>query len=156
MAYHNRLVVYNLLFRTAAQAVQRLAADPRFVGGQIGMVGVLHTAEARPNFSPPCALSRTGGGLDFVHERWHATHNRFFVHVKPLSILFCAKMLEGLKAGLFHHVPSTAWRKRGWSTASLSAMGKKPLRIWPITSSASASQTSAYRQARKRRGHLLV
>ncbi|MEZ4713980.1 MAG: IS91 family transposase [Caldilineaceae bacterium] len=112
VAYHNQLVVYNLLFRTAAQAVQELAADPRFVGGQIGMVGVLHTWKRDLTFHPHVHFLVPGGGLDFVHERWHATHNRFFVHVKPLSILFCAKMREGLqKAGLFHHVPSTAWQK---------------------------------------------
>ena len=33
----------DILFRTSAEALQQLARDPRFVGGEIGMVGVLHT-----------------------------------------------------------------------------------------------------------------
>lgn len=35
--------VYNILFRASSQALQKLALDPRFIGGRIGMVGVLHT-----------------------------------------------------------------------------------------------------------------
>ena len=35
---HNQKLIYNLLFRASAQAAQQLARDPRFVGGQIGMV----------------------------------------------------------------------------------------------------------------------
>ncbi|MFQ5400948.1 MAG: transposase zinc-binding domain-containing protein, partial [Anaerolineae bacterium] len=43
LALGRQKLVYNLLFRAAAAATQQLAQDPRFVGGQIGMVGVLHT-----------------------------------------------------------------------------------------------------------------
>ena len=35
--------IYNILFRTSSEALQTLALDPRFVGGRIGMIGVLHT-----------------------------------------------------------------------------------------------------------------
>jgi hypothetical protein len=38
----NQQAVYNLFFRASAAALQELAWDPRFVGGQIGLVGVLH------------------------------------------------------------------------------------------------------------------
>lgn len=53
--------VYNLLFRTAADALQELALDPRFVGGQLGMIGVLHTWTRDLLFHPHvhlCAVSR--------------------------------------------------------------------------------------------------
>jgi len=43
IARRQQKVIYQLLFQTAAAALQELAQDPRFVGGQIGMVGVLHT-----------------------------------------------------------------------------------------------------------------
>ena len=36
------MLFIRLLFRTSADAVQKLAQDPRFVGGRMGMVGVLH------------------------------------------------------------------------------------------------------------------
>jgi hypothetical protein len=43
LARSNQKLIYNLLFRVSSQALQQLAFDPRFVGAQIGMVGVLHT-----------------------------------------------------------------------------------------------------------------
>jgi hypothetical protein len=35
--------IYALLFRASAAALQQLAHDPRLIGGQIGMIGVLQT-----------------------------------------------------------------------------------------------------------------
>ncbi len=43
LARSNQRLVYHLLFRASADALLELAADPRFVGGLVGMVGVLHT-----------------------------------------------------------------------------------------------------------------
>jgi ribosomal protein L37AE/L43A len=43
VARSNQKLIYNLLFRASSQALLELAQDPRFVGGRIGMVGVLHT-----------------------------------------------------------------------------------------------------------------
>jgi hypothetical protein len=43
IARSHQKTIYNLLFRASAQALQQLAQDPRFVGGRLGMVGVLHT-----------------------------------------------------------------------------------------------------------------
>jgi len=43
VARSHQKTVYNILFRASSEALQKLAADPRFVGAKIGMVGVLHT-----------------------------------------------------------------------------------------------------------------
>ena len=43
LARSHQKLIYNLLFRTSAAALQKLARDPRFVGGQLGLVGVLQT-----------------------------------------------------------------------------------------------------------------
>jgi hypothetical protein len=51
VARSNQKLCYDLLFRTSADAIQKLAQDSRFVGGRMGMVGVLHTlrqAQGRP------------------------------------------------------------------------------------------------------------
>ncbi len=52
VARQHQKVVYNILFRTAAKALQQLAWDPRYVGGQIGMVGVLHTWGRNLSYHP--------------------------------------------------------------------------------------------------------
>lgn len=112
VAYRHQQVIYNLLFRTAAEALQSLAADPRFVGGQIGYIGVLHTWTRDLRFHPHVHFLVPAGGLDFVNDRWLHARNHFFVRVEPLAILFRAKFRDGLKQlGLFPQVPATAWRQ---------------------------------------------
>ena len=48
---HQRLF-YHLLFRTSAEASQQLAQDPRFVGGQLGLLGILHTWGRNLSYHP--------------------------------------------------------------------------------------------------------
>lgn len=43
LARSNQKTIYHVLFRAALKALLTLAHDPRFVGRQIGMIGVLHT-----------------------------------------------------------------------------------------------------------------
>jgi len=112
LARTHQRTVYNLLFRCAAEALQQLAQDPRFVGGQIGMVGVLQTWTRDLRYHPHVHFLVPGGGLSADGERWLRAKNHFFVHVKPLSKLFRAKMRDGLrKHGLLSQTPAQAWRQ---------------------------------------------
>jgi hypothetical protein len=43
IAYQNKAVVYDLLFRTAAETLLTIAADPRHLGARIGATAVLHS-----------------------------------------------------------------------------------------------------------------
>src|SRR6059058_6411582 len=43
IAYQNKAVVYDLLFRTAAETLITIAADPRHLGARIGSSDVLHS-----------------------------------------------------------------------------------------------------------------
>ena len=73
-----------------------LAADPRFVGGLVGMVGVLHTWTRDLRYHPHVHYIATGGGLS-PDGSWLRSRSDFFVHVKPLSILFRVKFRDLLK-----------------------------------------------------------
>lgn len=126
VAYANQQVVYNLLFRAAAEALQELAADPRFVGGQVGAIGILHTWKRDLGYHPHLHFLVPGGGLDFVNERWLSARNHFFVRVEPLSKLFRAKMRDGLqKAGLYHQIPASAWQQEWVVHSKLVGHGEK-------------------------------
>ena len=61
LARGNQKLIYNLLFRAAAQALLQLAQDPRFVGGTVGMVGVLHTWTRALLYHPHVHFIVTGG-----------------------------------------------------------------------------------------------
>jgi hypothetical protein len=84
-------------FDTAAQSLQQLAQDPRFVGGQIGMVGILQTWTRDLRYHPHVHFLVPGGGLSTDGQHWLRAKNHFFVHVKPLAKLFRGKMRFGLR-----------------------------------------------------------
>jgi hypothetical protein len=112
LARSNQRVIYNLLFRASAAASQRLARDPRFVGGQIGLVGVLHTWSRDLNYHPHVHYVVPGGGLSDDGQSWLPAREDFLVHVKPLSILFRAKFRDALKkTELFALVPPKTWQQ---------------------------------------------
>ena len=112
IARSNQRAIYNLLFRASAAATQELAQDPRFVGGQIGMVGILHTWGRDLNYHPHVHYLIPGGGLDDGGQSWMPSKEEFLVHVKPLSILFRAKFREALKkTELFALVPAITWQQ---------------------------------------------
>lgn len=111
VARSNQLAVYNILFRASAEALQQLAKDPRFVGGQVGMCGVLHTWTRALIYHPHLHYIVTGGGLD-ADGRWRASREDFLVPVRALSVMFRAKVRDELKkAGLFDQVDERVWKK---------------------------------------------
>src|SRR5712691_9884727 len=69
LARSQQKISYNLLFRTASQALQQLALDPRFVGGTLGLVGVLQTWTRDLRYHPHLHFLVTGGGLT-ADGRW--------------------------------------------------------------------------------------
>jgi Putative transposase len=104
LARSNQKAVYNILFRASADALLELASDPRFVGGRIGMVGVLHTWTRDLFYHPHVHYIATGGGLS-SDGRWFDSRKDFLVHVKPLSVLFRAKFRDQLKKTDLFHLP---------------------------------------------------
>ena len=112
LARSHQKVVYERLFRASAAALQTLAQDPRFVGGRIGMVGVLHTWARDLSYHPHVHYLVPGGGLSADGQGWRSAQRRFLVHVKPLAQLFRAKFRDALKqTALFDQVPLAVWRK---------------------------------------------
>lgn len=111
---HQR-IVYGLLMRCAAAALQTLAFDPRYVGGRLACVAVLHTWTRAMLYHPHVHLLVTAGGLSRDGTQWLRTkHPAYLVPVQALSVLFRAKLCTGLKkAGLLAQVPAAVWQK-GW------------------------------------------
>jgi hypothetical protein len=111
LARSNQKTIYNLLFRASSAALQQLAQDPRFVGGRLGMVGVLHTWTRQLLYHPHVHYLVTGGGLT-ADGRWRSSRKDFLVPVKALSSIFRAKFRDQLKqTPLFAQVEPRVWRK---------------------------------------------
>jgi hypothetical protein len=112
VARSNQRQLYDCLFQTSAAALQELAHDPRFVGGQIGFLGVLQTWTGDLAYHPHVHYLVPGGGLSLDGHSWRRTRNAFFVHVKPLSRLFRAKFRAALQqAKLLDQVPASIWQQ---------------------------------------------
>jgi hypothetical protein len=108
---HQRLF-YDLLFRLAAAAVQQLAQDPRFVGGQVGMIGVLHTWTRNLVYHPHVHFLAPAGGLMDEDHSWRPARTNFLLPVKALSRLFRAKFRNALRQWpLFDQIPRTIWQQ---------------------------------------------
>src|SRR6266852_717211 len=43
IAYNNKAVIYDLLFKASSETMLGIAADPRHLGARIGITSVLHT-----------------------------------------------------------------------------------------------------------------
>jgi hypothetical protein len=104
LALHNRRELYGLLFEAAQQTLREVAATPRHLGAQLGVVAVLHTWGQNLHPYPHLHCVVTGGGLacDAVGRleqpaRWVSCRPGFFLPVRVLSRLFRGKYLAGLR-----------------------------------------------------------
>jgi hypothetical protein len=98
IALANPRVVYDLLFRSAAETLLELAADPKHLGAQAGVLTVLHTWGQNLRFHPHVHGVVPGGGLSPDGTRWVASRRNFFLPVSVLSRVFRGKFLARLRA----------------------------------------------------------
>jgi hypothetical protein len=111
LARSHQKLIYHLLFRASSAALLKLAHDPRFVGGKVGLVGVLHTWTRQLLFHPHVHYIVTGGGLR-DDGCWKFSRPDFLVPVKALSRIFRAKFRDELKKSeLFAQVEPRVWQQ---------------------------------------------
>jgi hypothetical protein len=96
IAYHNKALIYGLLFQVAAETLHTIAADPRHLGARIGLTLVLHTWGSALTHHPHVHGIVPGGGLSPDGQRWVACKPGFFLPVRVLSWLFRRRFLEAL------------------------------------------------------------
>jgi hypothetical protein len=91
IAFHNKATVYAILFRTAAETLRTIAAEPKHLGAEIGFLAVLHTWGQNLHHHPHVHCVVPGGGLSLDHTRWVACRPGFFLPVRvPAASANCA------------------------------------------------------------------
>jgi hypothetical protein len=98
VALANPRAVYGLLMRAAARTLLEVAADPKHLGAEVGVLAVLHTWGQNLTLHPHVHCVVTGGGLAPDASRWVAGRDDFFLPVRVLSRVFRGKFLAGLRA----------------------------------------------------------
>ncbi len=98
IAYQNKAAIYDLLFRTSAETLITIAADPQHLGARIGVLSVLHTWGSALTHHPHVHMIVPGGGISLDGKNWVSCRPRFFLPVRVLSRLFRRLFLEKLVA----------------------------------------------------------
>ena len=98
IAYQNKAVIYDLLFKASSETLLTIAADPKHLGARIGITSVLHSWGSAMTHHPHVHMIVPGGGLAMDGSRWISCKPNFFLPVLVLSKLFRRLMLEKLLA----------------------------------------------------------
>jgi hypothetical protein len=107
----NQKRLLDALFKAAAESLLKLAEDERFVGGQVGILAVLHTWTRTMVWHPHVHCLVTGGGLAPSGDAWLPSRRAFLVPVKALSQIFRAKFVALIRRRLPEaDLPEEIWR----------------------------------------------
>ncbi|MDP2815327.1 MAG: IS91 family transposase, partial [Rectinemataceae bacterium] len=112
----------SLLMRSSAEAVQKLALDKKFLGGEVGILEVLHTWGSTLEYHPHVHCLIPGGAITEKGTVWRESRQKFLMHVRPLSKLFRGIFLSGLKELMPEYEIPAAIREKDWNVFVKPAM----------------------------------
>jgi hypothetical protein len=94
--YANQAICYDLLMRSASQAIIKAGENPAFLGAKTGCVAILHTWGQALTYHPHVHLLVPAGGFDSEMVEWIKSEKNFFAPVKVLSTLFRGIFAESI------------------------------------------------------------
>jgi hypothetical protein len=98
VSFHNKTLVYDLLFKAASETMLTIAADPKHLGARIGITAVLHTWGSALTHHPHVHMIVPGGGIAPDGSRWISSRPAFLLPVRVLGKLFRRLFLTRLVA----------------------------------------------------------
>jgi putative transposase/transposase-like zinc-binding protein len=98
IAYQNKAVIYDLLFKASSETMLTIAADPKHLGARIGILSVLHTWGSALTHHPHVHMIVPGGGFSLDGSSWISCRPDFLLAVTVLSRLFRRLFLDKLIA----------------------------------------------------------
>ena len=97
VAFQNKAVIYDLLFKASSETLLTIAADPKRLGVKIGFTSVLHTWGSAMTHHPHVHMIVPGGGISLDGSRWISSSENYLLPVPVLARMFRGKMLAMLK-----------------------------------------------------------
>lgn len=93
----NKRLLYNLLFRCASATLMEVAANPKWLGAEIGFLSILHTWGQTLTHHPHLHCVVPAGGFAPGRDAWVGPNSaRFFAPKGVLSEVFRGKFYDGL------------------------------------------------------------
>ena len=112
VARSHQKLFYDLLFKTSAAATQQLAQEPRWLGGQLGLVGVLHTWGRNLAYHPHIHYLVPAGALTNEEREWIPARHNFLLPVRALSRVFRGKLQQALRnTDCYASIPAHLWQQ---------------------------------------------
>ena len=109
---HHQKTMYGVLMKAAAGSLMKLAADPRYVGGRLGILAVLHTWTRILGYHPHVHCLVPAGGVT-NDERWLPARKGYLVPGKALSLIFRAMFVQLARRALpKQRFPAAIWTKQ--------------------------------------------
>lgn len=115
IAFQNKAVIYDLLFKAASDTMMVIARDPKHLGARIGITAVLHTWGSAMTHHPHVHMIVPGGGIAPSGDRWISSRAAFLLPVRVLGSLFRRLFLTRLmvlhqsgKLAFFGHLTQLA------------------------------------------------
>ena len=98
IAYQNKAVIYDLLFKASAETLLTIAADSKHLGVRIAITSVLHSWGSTMTHHPHVHMIVPGGGISLDGTRWVTCRPSYLLPVDVLSPLFRGRFLHKLLA----------------------------------------------------------
>jgi hypothetical protein len=98
IAWQNKALAYDLLFKAASETMLTIAADAKHLGARIGITAVLHTWGSALTHHPHVHMIVPGGGIGLAGDRWVSSRPTFLLPVRVLGALFRRLFLTRLMA----------------------------------------------------------
>jgi hypothetical protein len=110
IARSHQQVFYGLMMKAAAASLIKLAADPHYVGGLLGVMTVLHTWSRTLEYHPHVHCLVPAGGVT-NDGRWVPARGNYLVPVTALSKIFRGMFRDLVTAALPGvQFPPSVWR----------------------------------------------
>jgi len=106
---------YDALFSSSSRTLQDLAGDPKYLGGQLGMLAVMHTWTRTMQYHPHIHFLVPAGALSGDGTQWLVCKNaKYLFPVKRLAKRYSHLLYEQLKEHLPQEhvkIPRSTWKK---------------------------------------------
>jgi len=107
----NQKLLYDILMRAAVETLTAIGLDPKYVGGKLGILAVLHTWTRALEHHPHVHMLVPAGGLA-RDGQWRESRKKFLVPVKALSRLFRYRFMKMARKALPEETfPQEVWNK---------------------------------------------
>jgi hypothetical protein len=114
----NQKLCYDLLFQESYGTLRDIAADPKHLGGEVGLTGVLHTWTRDLRYHPHVHYIMPAGAWKngkWLYPKALKNGSDYFLNVKVLATRMRNRMMQIIQREhpeLKRNLPAHAWRKR--------------------------------------------